>query len=505
MAAAEGPEGRQRHAVAASTPLPELAHIPGVERIADPVQDNYESVYFDTETRALATRSITLLRRTGGTDPGWQLRFRAEAQPRQEIHSPLGQPETVPEELLHRVLGFTRGAEILPVLRLDTRRTLHRIHGPGGAHVATFVDARHAAQTVVPRGLELRWRVWELEPVRGETGLQGAAASVLGAVGASRCGPEGTLVWVLRGACGPDHTAGAGKPRKKGPVLDVVMAYIEGQLTELLTRDAGVRLGFPDAVHRMRSATRRMRSILAIHRSLFVPGATKQLEVDLKWLGRVLGQPRDVEVMRERLRGHLDQLPQDLKTGRVAGPIEDGLGTAYNAGYRAVLEALGTKRYYGLLDNLEYFGRNPPTTARAHGPAGSEAARLVGKVARRLERTHRKAAGRKPGQRRDTALHQVRKDAKRLRHGGEALTSIQPRRGPTIAAAAQQLSEILGEHQDSVVTRAFLDSLAEDPSLPEETLRAYRHLQKAEEAMARAARKEYAKIWKEASAIRLHR
>ncbi|BAS10441.1 uncharacterized protein Rv2226/MT2285 [Arthrobacter sp. Hiyo4] len=40
--------------------------------------DTLEAVYFDTQTHTLASRDITLRRRTGGVDAGWHLKLAAE-------------------------------------------------------------------------------------------------------------------------------------------------------------------------------------------------------------------------------------------------------------------------------------------------------------------------------------------------------------------------------------------------------------------------------------------
>ena len=63
-----------------------------------------------------------------------------------------------------------------------------------------------------------------------------------------------------------------------------------------------VRLGIEDSVHRMRVASRRLRSALATFRPLFDREVGDRLREELKWLGGVLGPARDAEVMHERLR-----------------------------------------------------------------------------------------------------------------------------------------------------------------------------------------------------------
>ena len=75
-------------------------------------------------------------------------------------------------------------------------------------------------------------------------------------------------------------------PRKKGPVSDLLVAYLAAQIGEILANDPGVRLEQPEAVHDLRSATRRARSALAAYRRLYSAVAVRRLRDELKWLGR---------------------------------------------------------------------------------------------------------------------------------------------------------------------------------------------------------------------------
>jgi len=124
--------------------------VPGVGRVAEPVTDRLEAVYFDTPTLALAARRITLRRRTGGNDHGWHLKLPAGGNQRRELHAPFGQPDTVPEELGRRVQVYTRGEGLVPVARLSTGRTTRRLYGLAGEHLADLADDMVHAETLHP-------------------------------------------------------------------------------------------------------------------------------------------------------------------------------------------------------------------------------------------------------------------------------------------------------------------------------------------------------------------
>ncbi len=497
-------ETEQKYDAGTSTPLPELLEIPGVERVAEPVSDHLEAVYFDTPTLALAARRITLRRRTGGADHGWHLKLPAGDDRRQELHAPLGQPDTVPQELAHQLHVYTRGENLVPIARLTTQRTTHRLYGPGGEHLADFADDRVHAQALHPAPTEQHWREWEIELVHGTGRLFTAAEETLAATGAVRSAHTAKLARALGEAWPPERAPGTRKPRKNGPAADVATAYVHDRITELFTHDPGVRREAPDAVHQMRSATRRARSALTTYRPLFDKPEVKKLADNLKWLARILGQARDAEVMRERLRHHLGDLPENDSTGPLPAPLERELDTAYNSGYRKTLQALDSARYHQLLTDLENFRDHPPTRARASKPARGVTARLVDKTAKRLNRARKDAKRTTSRPERDTALHQVRKDAKRLRHAAESVTSIHGKRARKLAKAAKRLQQILGDHQDSVLARDLLTRLAAAPDPSPETARTYARLLTIEKRITRDAETAYRKAArKNALTIRL--
>ncbi len=503
MEAGGNANSEQKYDVEASTTRPALQEIPGVERVSEPVADQLEAVYFDTPTLTLAARRITLRRRTGGTGDGWHLTIPAGPDRREELHAPLGQPDTVPEELTDHLQVYARGERLVAVVRLRTQRTTLRLYGTGGEHLADFVDGEVHAQLLHPPRPGTVWREWEVEPVHGTQPLIESATDALTAAGAERSRYSSQLERALGGAWPAEFSPRTEKPRKKGPAADVVTAYLDEQITQLLTHDPGVRLGRPDAVHQMRSATRRARSVLATFRKLFDKSAVKDLEAELKWLGRILGPARDAEVMLERLRRHILELPGEQRSGPFQELVERELVAAHNAGYKEVLTTMGTGRYYRVLGSLEDFRDHAPARPKAFRPARKLTAELVDRAARRVDssrKSFKRAAG---GTARDTTLHQVRKDAKRLRYAAESVTSIHGKSARTLAKRARRLQKVLGDHQDSIMASAFLRTLANTPGLPAGTDLVARHLLGMEERLARKAEKKYRKAGKKLRGLRL--
>lgn len=548
---AEGTETEKKYDVDTAAPLPALRDIPGVGRVGEPHEAHLEAVYFDTEELALAARRITLRRRTGGSDAGWHLKLpqapapapapaaASEAEQRREIHEPLGQPDVVPDKLLAHLHVYLRGSGLAPVARLDTRRTTTALYGRDGVHLADLADDHVDAEVLAGAGQagagqaaaarKRQWREWELELVHGSPDLFPAAAACLAAAGARPAAHESKLgralgeAWPHRPEAAPDDGAATGKkqpnktkpsktkpskkkpgkkkPGKTWPASTVVAAYLGGQIDEMLAQDPRVRLEEPDAVHAMRSAARRMRSALSVYRKLFGGAAVRRLRDELQWIGRILGTPRDAEVMLDRLRQHAAELPPEQAADVVKERVERELGTRFNAGYRKAQEVLLTDRYFRLLDDLEDFRAHPPVRPVASSPGRKVAGKLVNRTVRRLRRSHKAAMGSAEGPARDAALHQVRKDAKRVRHAAESVAPVYGKRAAKLAKAAHKQQAILGNHHDSVIARDLLGKLGSATDLPEPVALAYSSLLEREERIAAADESKYRKARRKAGKL----
>ena len=153
-------------------------------------------------------------------------------------------------------------------------------------------------------------------------------------------------------------------------------------------------------------------------------------------------------------------------------------------------------RYFRLLDDLEAFRDHPPVRPQAEAPGRKVAAKLVDKAAKRLRRSHKAAKGARLGAPHETALHQVRKDAKRLRHVAEAAAPVHGKPAAKIAKAARRQQKILGELHDSVLARDLLSRLGTAPDLPEAVASAYATLGERQEELAAAAESKYRKAWR---------
>ncbi|MFY9634236.1 MAG: CHAD domain-containing protein, partial [Cellulosimicrobium cellulans] len=101
----------------------------------------------------------------------------------------------------------------------------------------------------------------------------------------------------------------------------------------------------------------------------------------------------------------------------------------------------------------------------------------------------------------ETALHQVRKDAKRLRHVAESVGPLHGKRARKIVKAAHRQQKILGDFQDSVVARGVLARLAAAPDLNQEVASAFVTLETRQVQLAAEAEAAYWKARKKSRTV----
>jgi CHAD domain-containing protein len=181
--------------------------------------------------------------------------------------------------------------------------------------------------------------------------------------------------------------------------------------------------------------------------------------------------------------------------------VERKAGGAFDAGYRRVQKALNSERYFRLLDNLEDFRDHPPLRAEVPAPGRRTAAKAVGKSARRLRRSHKAARDARRGTDHENGLHQVRKDAKRLRHVAESAMPVTGKRAWKVAKAAHKQQKILGDFHDAVVARNLLQDLESGPGLAESTAEALAALRKRQDESMEAAEAKYRKTRKKSRSL----
>ncbi|BCK71267.1 CHAD domain-containing protein [Streptomyces libani subsp. rufus] len=427
--------------------------------------------------------------------------------------------------------------ELVAVVRLRTRRTVRVLKDAAGTPLAEVAeDAVRAwpAAGAVDAGTAgagrpgARWREIEVELVGdGGAGLLDEVGRALTAAGVRPASAASKLARALAEtgqrrdgavphAAGPDERLvhgsgkaavkakgkgkGAGKRGKKGPTAgDVVLRYAREQVRVIIELDPAVRRDLPDAVHRMRVATRRLRSAFRSYTKVLDRAATQPIGVELKWLAAELGVERDREVLTERLREGLAELPGTLRLGPVDARLRIW-SERHRAGARdRLLDVLDGPRYLALLKTLHAFLEEPPLRKAAGRPAPEIAAGAVLKDYRRLARRTEAALAASAGRERDEALHGARKAAKRTRYAAEAARPALGRPAKKFAKRTKRVQQLLGDHQDSVVARGALRELATQAQRAGEGGFTFGLLYGREEALAADRERALPDVWRKAS------
>ncbi|MFF7328771.1 CHAD domain-containing protein [Streptomyces sp. NPDC008150] len=439
-------------------PLPDLTGVAGVAAVRDEGVEHLDATYYDTADQRLAAARLTLRRRTGGRDAGWHLKLPVAPGVREEIHAPLS--DEPPPALTALVRSRARELPLAPVVRLRTERDLrHLVDAEGALLAEASVDTVHA-ERLTGDGGTARWTEIEVELAPGgDPAFLDTVEERLREAGVRPADSPSKLARALAdtGAEVPRAPA-AGPPGTAG---DHVLAYVREQVDALVDLDPGVRRDAEDAVHRMRVATRRLRSVFRSYGKVLDRRATEPLRAELKWLAGELGVDRDREVLTERLTGAFDGLPARLRTGPVRGRLHAWSDGRHAGARERLLDALDSDRYLALLASLDALAADPPLRPAAARKPEKVLAKAVRKDTRKVADRIGHALGLSPGPELDVALHEARKKAKRARYAAEAAVPALGERASRVAGNTKRLTKLLGEHQDAVMAREALLDIAD--------------------------------------------
>jgi len=451
-------ETERKYDAPPGTVLPDLASLPEAAAESEPEEQTLRARYFDTDDLRLIRHGITLRRRTGGRDAGWHLKLPLGGHSRSEIRLPPGRPAAqVPAELASLVRAFTRGQPLRPVAQISTVRNRRLLLGTAGESLAEVVADDVSAQAMGDAAALSRWHEVEVELTGGGAALLAAADRRLRRSGLSPAARQAKLERALADQlAGADGEKRLAPPTPRTPAADVIMAYARAQVGTLMSFDPLVRRDAPDAVHQMRVATRRLRSMLSSFGQVLRRGECRWLARELKWLGDVLGAARDAEVLDAHLTESLDQVPPELAIGPVAARVRVHFAPVEAAARTAVLEALDSERYLELLDGLDRLLADPPLTPDAGRSAAEVLPHAVRRTRRRLRRRMHRAANAPAGPDRDTALHEARKAAKHARYSAEAVSPAFGKPARRFGQRVKKVQSALGDHHDRVVARAAI-------------------------------------------------
>ncbi|MFI5616643.1 CHAD domain-containing protein [Streptomyces sp. NPDC051567] len=505
--------------------VPGLTGTGPVAAVRDQGVAELDVVYYDTPGLRLAADGVTLRRRTGGTDAGWHLKLPVSPGVRDEIRAAPGR--ALPRSLARLVRSRTRDAPLEPQLRVvTTRRTSHLLDADGALLAQVCADAVRAERRA-PGGQDERaghgrsaarsgggdgggdggrevvtaaWTEVEVELADGtDPALLDAVARTFREAGLRYSGAPSKFARALEATGAALPAAPSPQPPQPAPgdgtAGAYVLAYLREQRDVLIAQDPAVRRGLPDSVHQMRVACRRLRSAFATYGKVLDRAVTGPVGEELRRLAAELGVDRDREVLLERLRTRLDELPRTLRLGPVRRRLRRWDADRAPASRRRVLAALDSPRHLRLLHSLDALLADPPLLKAAARPARPVLAKAVRRDRARLARRIAQALALPAGRERDLALHEARKAAKRARYAAEAAVPALGGPAQRLAKAVKSVQTLLGDHRDGVVARTALRALAVSAAGAGEPSFTWGVLHAREEALAALREQELPELW----------
>lgn len=282
----------------------------------------------------------------------------------------------------------------------------------------------------------------------------------------------------------PSEPAGAGFGKVLVNLADTIDANWQGTVEDI----------DPEFLHDLRVAVRRTRSVLTHAKGVLPGDGRSHFRAEFGWLGTVTTPLRDLDVYLIEWPGYVAPL------GTAADDLAPVLGQITRrrvAAQAALADTLRSGRYRAVMTGWRAWIGGETVAAGSAGksdrPVGAVvAARLADAQGRLLNRGRAIDAG-SPAE----ALHELRKDAKKLRYLLECFGGVLPA-GPRKAFVSRlkALQDNLGEHQDTEVHTAQLRVLSEElhgaPGVTAATLLAMGRLTEAFDQRRKQARAVFA-------------
>jgi CHAD domain-containing protein len=347
---------------------------------------------------------------------------------------------------------------LLPLASLTTRRTTLRLLDDERKTVARLV-----AEAVVDPERDGLDPVISVVPLRGYDREARRLTDLLDAQVLLTPGADDIVVAALRAAGYAPGSYSSKLRTNLDPTSRAADAWVEVLrllLAAMRTNEAGLR-GDLDSefLHDFRVAVRRARSILGEAKGILEAEPLAHVASELKWLGRATGPTRDLDVFLLDTAAYADSLPRERRDDLKA--FTAYLEERQREAHRALVADLDRDRYRQLVGSWSQL-LEPPATADAPDrdrPAPEVAAERIAAAHRRLIKRGRRIDRSSDPER----LHDLRKDAKRLRYLLECFGSLFP--SDEIAPIVKQLKgvqDVLGTFQDGQVQSAQLESFAQE-------------------------------------------
>ena len=395
------------------------------------------STYYDTSQYDLTHAGITLRHRIERGKQAWQLKLPLMKN-RQEIE--LVDRQSTPPATFRDLLFLHLGQrELLPVATLRVWRGGIRVrmdHTP-------VADVTLDHVSVMKDGAVLhRFRELEIEQVNGKDSTLPDLERQLRRAGAEDHDGRPKLFRALS----LEASSSEPPPASDAPALAHVRWALERHARSLRANDPGARLGRePESIHQMRVATRQLRAVLRAARPLLIPEWADSLREELRWLGRLLGPARDLDVQLAYFREESAAL--DARDRRPLTPFIAHLETRRNTVQEVLLNELKSVRYLDLIRRLQQAPHDPTaveSTATLRDLAKQEFTKLRNTI---------RQGGHTPNH---ATIHETRIKTKRARYAAELAEPTVGKTATRFINKARVVQGVLGMHQDAIQAEAHI-------------------------------------------------
>jgi CHAD domain-containing protein len=261
----------------------------------------------------------------------------------------------------------------------------------------------------------------------------------------------------------------AGRHVDPGVPLDADLPAAEGFRRVLVNLAAAIAVNLPGTIddidteflHDLRVAVRRTRSVLRHGRDVLAPDLLAWVEPAMSSLGAMTGPPRDLDVQVLEWDGRAAAL--DADTVRALDPLRRQLVADRDAVHVELSRQLRGADVAAILRRWDDALAAPMDGEHAgpHGtdPIGDVVKARIKKAQKRLVTKGRAITPETPAQH----VHDVRKDAKKLRYLLECFAGVLPADGrKAFVKRLKKLQDLLGEHQDAEVQAGHLRLAADE-------------------------------------------
>lgn len=397
----------------------------------------FTSTYFDSEHHRLGQLGLTLRKRVEQSQGVWQLKIPSGGN-RLELEIASGS-RSIPWEFQDLLWSFFRKQEAVQLGKLRTRRKGVHIRKDGQVLAEVVLDsvALIRDKTVVHSFQEV-----EVELQEGTAAQLKPIRKILLHAGAEEKPLQPKIFQALQ----LSYPLTVEFSDSSAPPSDHIRERLHSQYLQMLQNDPGTRLGRDsEALHQMRVATRRMRAIIRAVSSFLAPEWTEQVRQELGWIGSLLGEVRDWDVLFEFFRQNFHDFssPEQRSYQTILKNFEDQRSVA-----RAkLLEGLRSDRYLNLLNHFE--------DSLNHLPFQPTPLTLT-EIARTAFHKVQDFANTSDSLFRKFELHHTRRLLKRTRYAVELAEPFLGKRAKRFIQQAKVAQDLLGRHQDAVVAEQRL-------------------------------------------------